>query len=61
MITITFASWTIPAIITVICLIWVMYVVGNGSNFLYGLRNILIAVPYLFIIGMVWILWGIFS
>lgn len=61
MITITFATWMIPAAITVIGLIWAIFFIDDGPGYFSGLSNILALIPVLFVSCIAWIVWGIFK
>lgn len=61
MITITFGSWLIPTIITVICCGYAIFIFDDGDGYGAGLGNIILLVPALFISTLAWIIWGILT
>jgi hypothetical protein len=59
--TITFAMWWIPTIITAIALFWAMFIVDDGGGYMSGLSNIFALIPALFISCVSWIVYAIFK
>jgi hypothetical protein len=59
MITITVGSWIIPTAITLIGLIWALFVVDDGPGYGSGIGNIFALVPALLVSCVAWIIWGI--
>jgi len=57
-ITITFAWWWIPTIITVAGLIWAIFIVDDGGGFLSGLGNIFAPIPVLVVSCFAWAIAG---
>jgi hypothetical protein len=60
MITITFGSWLIPTAITLLTLLWAVFVVGDGEGYLSGLPNVIALIPALSASTIAWIIWGVF-
>jgi len=62
MITITFASWMIPAAITTIGLIWALFLVGrkDGGPFSF-IGNLFALVLVLAVSCITWILYAVFK
>ena len=61
MMTITFGTWLIPTMITLLGLIWALFGVKDNGGYFSGLSNIIALVPVLALSCIVWILWGIFK
>lgn len=61
MITITFASWMIPAAITIIGLVWALFIYEDTPGYFCGLTNMFLLIPVLFVSMIAWMLWGIFK
>lgn len=58
MLTITFGSWMIPTVITVVALWWAIFYVDDGGGYMSGIGNILALAPALFVSMVAWIVWG---
>jgi hypothetical protein len=60
MITITFGTWVIPTLITVVGLVWALFIVDDSGSYIGGIGNLLALVPVLVISCISWIIWGVF-
>lgn len=56
--TLTFAWWWIPAVITVVGLIWAVCIVDGGSGIGAGLANMLALVPVFIVSAIAWAVAG---
>lgn len=62
MMTITFATWWFPLLITVVGLAWAFFWVGRDDWGMFaGLGTIFALVPVLALSAISWALWGIFK
>jgi hypothetical protein len=61
MITLAFSAWWIPLGITVIALVWALYVVDGGNGMFSGLANLIALVPALAVSCIAWIAYAIFK
>lgn len=59
MITITFATWMIPAGITLLAFICIILAGLKDEGIFGGLVILMVAVPALFISMLAWMVWGI--
>jgi hypothetical protein len=59
--TITFAVWWIPTIITFCSFFWALILVKDNGSYMSGLSNLLAIIPASFISMMVWIIYAIFK
>jgi hypothetical protein len=59
MITITLGYWMIPTIITIISLVWALFIVDGGQGRMSFLSNIIALVPALGISCLAWIVYSI--
>ena len=60
MITITFASWMIPALITIVGVVWAVFIYDDGvRGWFAGIGNLIVLVPVLIISCISWIIWGV--
>lgn len=58
--TVTFAAWWIPTIITVVGLVWALFIYDDGSSgWLSGIGNIFMLIPVLVISMISWIIYAI--
>jgi hypothetical protein len=57
-ITFTFASWMIPALITICGLIWALFIYDDGGGWLGGLGNLFMLIPTLVVSCISWMVWG---
>ena len=57
-ITITYAWWWIPTIITVSGVIWALLIFNDGDGYLAGIGNIFMLVPVLVISCIAWAIAG---
>ena len=57
--TITFASWWIPTIITIVSILWALLHDDGTSGYFSGLGNILLLIPALGISLISWIIYVI--
>ena len=58
--TITFGAWVIPAVITLISIVWAMWP-DYGDGMLAGIGNVILLVPALFVSMLSWIVYAIFK
>ena len=58
-ITITFGSWMIPVVITIVSCGYALFHNDGSSGYMSGVGNIIMMVPALFISMLAWMLWGI--
>lgn len=56
--TLTFAWWWIPAAITLVGLVWAIFVVDRGDGMFAGLNNMLALVPVLLVSAIAWAIAG---
>ena len=56
--TLTYAWWWIPTLITVVGLIWAIFIVDGGDGFAAGLANLLAAIPVLIVSLIAWAIAG---
>lgn len=63
MITISFGSWLIPTIITVIAYVYAIWIYDDGSShgYLSGIGNLFMLIPASFISMLAWMIWGILT
>jgi hypothetical protein len=60
--TITFAAWWIPTIITVAGLVWALFIYDDGaSGWFSGLGNVFMLIPVLVVSIISWIIYAIFK
>lgn len=59
--TITYAWWWIPTIITVLGGIWAIFLVDDGGGMFSGIGNLLALVPVLIVSCIAWAIAGIFK
>lgn len=57
-ITLTLATWMIPAFITAAGLFWALVIVDDGGGFMSGIGNLFALVPALAVSSVAWALWG---
>lgn len=53
--TITLGWWVIPTLITVVSVIWALFIVDDGGGYLSGLGNLFALVPALIVSTISWI------
>lgn len=56
--TITYAWWWIPTLITVVGFIWALFIFDDGGGYLAGIGTMFALVPALFISTVAWIIAG---
>lgn len=56
--TLAFAWWWVPAAITVIGLVWAIFIVDPGHGWFAGTSNIMALVPVLFVAAVAWAIAG---
>ena len=61
MITLNFAGWWIPTIITAICVGYALFIHDDGGGMFSGMGNVFLLVPALFISMISWIVYAIFK
>lgn len=59
--TLTIAAWWIPTAITVIGLIWALFIVDDGGGMFSGIGNALALIPVSIVSAIAWIIWAIFK
>lgn len=59
--TITIAAYWIPVSITVIGLIWALFIVDGGGGMFSGMANMFALVPVSVLSAIAWIVWAIFK
>jgi len=59
--TLTIAAWWIPTAITVIGLIWALFIVDDGGGMFSGIGNMLALIPVSIVSAIAWIIWAIFK
>lgn len=57
-ITISFAWWWIPTIITATGLIWALFIVGDGGGMFSGISNLFALIPVMFVSCLAWAIAG---
>ena len=57
----TLAWWVIPTVITVLGLIWALFIVDSGSGMLAGFSNLLALIPVLLVSAIAWSVAGAFK
>ena len=57
--TLTYAWWWVPAAITLVGLIWAIFIVDGGSGIGAGLANLFALVPVLLLSAVAWAVAGI--
>lgn len=59
MLTITFAVWWLPVIISVVSIGWALFWVDGGGGMFSGLANIVALVPALVLTALAWFIYGV--
>lgn len=59
--TITIAAWWIPTAITLIGVIWALFIVDDGGGMFSGIGNLLALVPVSVVSAIAWIIWAIYK
>ncbi len=59
--TITIAAWWIPTAITLIGVIWAVFIVDDGGGMFSGIGNLLALVPVSVVSTIAWIIWAIYK
>ena len=59
MMTITFAWWAIPTIVTVAGLYWAFFVIDDGGGSMSGLTNLLALIPVSVVSSIVWVIFAV--
>jgi hypothetical protein len=59
--TLSFAWWHIPAVVTVLALLYVLYWPADDSGFMGGVTRLFMMVPALFVSLLAWAVAGFFK
>jgi len=59
MFNITIYGWMIPTIITIVCLVYALFIYNDGEGYLSGIGNLFILIPALLISLVSWIIYAI--
>lgn len=59
--TITIAAWWIPTAITLIGVIWALFIVDDGGGMFSGIGNLIALVPVSVVSAIAWIIWAIYK
>lgn len=59
--TITIAAWWIPTAITLIGVIWALFIFDDGGGMFSGIGNLLALVPVSVVSAIAWIIWAIYK
>ena len=59
--TITFSIVWVPIILTIVPIIWALFIVDGGGGQFSGLSNIIALIPALFISMLSWIIYSFFK
>lgn len=57
-VTLTFGWWVIPTAITVLGLVWALFIVDDGGGWFSGISNLFALVPVLAISAIAWAVAG---
>lgn len=59
--TITIAAWWIPTAITLIGVIWALFIVDDGGGMFSCIGNLIALVPVSVVSAIAWIIWAIYK